>query len=75
MINREDKMTEPVTAVSKGSEVERRKAAMDRLKSIIVGPLDTDGEPVDDTVDISEDARRRAKGKKTLKEYLEEEEQ
>jgi hypothetical protein len=75
LINREDKMTEPVAAVSKGSEVERRKAAMDRLKSIIVGPPDTDDGSVDDTVDISEDARRRAKGKKTLKEFLEEEEQ
>jgi hypothetical protein len=68
-------MTEPVTAVSRGSEVERRKAAMERLKSIIVGPQDADDGSVDDTVDISEDARRRAKGKKTLNEYLEEEEQ
>lgn len=66
-------MTEPVTAVSKGSEVERRKAAMERLKSIISGQHDAEDGAVDDTVEISEDARRRASGKKTITEYLEEE--
>ena len=65
-------MTDPVSGVSKSSEVERRKAAIEKFKKMAGNIKNDDNEPVDDTVSISDDARRRAQGRKTLQEYLEE---
>lgn len=64
-------MTEAVSAISKSGGIDRRKAARERLWSAdrVVGHA---VDEQDDTVQISEEARQRASGKrrKTILEHL-----
>jgi len=64
-------MTEPVAAVSKTSEIDRRKTARERLWGT-AWHVGHEEEEHDDTVQISDEARQRASGKlrKTILEHL-----
>ena len=69
-------MTEPVTAVSKSGEIDRRKAARERFLKTAWHAGHVEDEQ-DDTVQISEEARQRASGKrrKTILEHLAEQDE
>lgn len=69
-------MTEAVTAVSKSGEIDRRKAARERLWRTD-WQVGHGADEQDDTVQISEEARQRASGKrrKTILEHLAEQDE
>ena len=68
-------MTEAVAGIGKTGEVDRRKAARERLWQTAWHHGHGEHEEPDDTVQISEEARQRASGKirKTILEHLAEE--
>jgi len=71
-------MTEPVQGVARSGGVERRSTSQERLRRLyfLTSHHDKEAE-MDDTVDISEEARKRADGTyhKNILEHLEEDDQ
>ena len=65
-------MSEPVRGVSKAGEIDRRKAARERLWDTARHASHAESAEQDDTVQISEEARLRASGRirKTILEHL-----
>ncbi|GEM_PF-753444 len=65
-------MTEAVASIAKAGEIDRRKAARDRLWPTAWHAGRSEQDEQDDTVQISDEARQRASGKlrKTILEHL-----
>ncbi len=65
-------MTEPVKEVSRSGGIDRDGKARQRLYHIPAASAPDDDNTVDDSVDISDEARKRASGswKKNILEYL-----
>jgi len=66
-------MTDPINKISRAQEAGRKQARTGIVKGEKLS--DHPDEPADDSVDISEEARERASGRKrkTILEYLEDE--
>lgn len=65
-------MTEPVKEVSRSGGVDRDGKARQRLYHIPAASVADDADAADDSVDISDEARKRSNGswKKNILEYL-----